>query len=137
MTTGKSILVFVPAGNSMGKPEIVQVQVDDLEPGQIEEGDHYELATELVNDAGYVAGEPAFDENDIGDPQKLELWKQIAYTIQDEEEEEETVSLIASGYDWTCPSCGHNNNETESEEKVSCANCEKEFQVDSVDHTGN
>jgi DNA-directed RNA polymerase subunit RPC12/RpoP len=47
---------------------------------------------------------------------------------------EETVCLIASGYEWTCPHCGKLNEEIEIPEKVKCAGCAKEYEVENADH---
>lgn len=47
---------------------------------------------------------------------------------------EETVSLIASGYDWQCPNCGNENMEMEYSEKVVCKECSEIFKADLPDH---
>lgn len=46
----------------------------------------------------------------------------------------ETVDLIASGYEWTCPKCDTLNREIAIKETVKCANCGEEFEVGEVDH---
>jgi transcription elongation factor Elf1 len=47
------------------------------------------------------------------------------------QKEQEEVDLIASGYDWTCPSCGQWNTviEIPSDEMVTCGTCEKSFKI--------
>lgn len=45
------------------------------------------------------------------------------------ENEIKTVRLIASGYDWDCPHCGHANESEEATEFVTCAYCGEESQV--------
>ena len=50
------------------------------------------------------------------------------------EEEEESVELIASGYEWTCPHCEKLNEEIEIPDKVKCAVCGKGFEVENADH---
>jgi DNA-directed RNA polymerase subunit RPC12/RpoP len=46
----------------------------------------------------------------------------------------ETVDLIASGYEWTCPKCEMLNEEIEVAEKVSCRNCRRIFKVQDYQH---
>lgn len=46
----------------------------------------------------------------------------------------ETVSLIASGYEWTCPKCDTLNNEIKTRENVTCRHCGASWPVDSYDH---
>jgi uncharacterized protein (DUF983 family) len=46
----------------------------------------------------------------------------------------ESVYLIASGYECTCPHCDHLNNEIEIPEKVVCSKCKKEYEVENADH---
>ena len=48
--------------------------------------------------------------------------------------EEETVNLIASGYDWECPSCGAWNKTIEVVEEVECIECRKTFEVEDHFH---
>ncbi len=43
----------------------------------------------------------------------------------------QTVDLIASGYDWTCPDCDATMRNVQHAEKVECAKCHKEFEVSS------
>jgi len=50
------------------------------------------------------------------------------------EEEEESVELIASGYEWTCPNCDKLNEEIEILVKVKCVVCGREFEVENADH---
>ena len=47
---------------------------------------------------------------------------------------EETVDLIASGYDWICPHCNHLNKEFEAGKHVACYDCGWIFKVGGVNH---
>ena len=47
---------------------------------------------------------------------------------------EESVDLIASGYEWNCPHCSHFNKEVEVGEHVACGSCSWIFVVGSVSH---
>lgn len=49
-------------------------------------------------------------------------------------EEAETVDLIASGYEWNCPNCGHFNKEIEITRDVVCEECEKMYEVEGTFH---
>lgn len=46
----------------------------------------------------------------------------------------ETVDLIASGYEWTCPNCDDLNKEIGIAETVTCNNCNAAFEVAQTDH---
>jgi len=48
----------------------------------------------------------------------------------------DTVPLIASGYDWYCPECGHDNIVIEYKHgaMVHCAKCKSCFETDPPDH---
>lgn len=46
----------------------------------------------------------------------------------------ETVDLIASGYEWTCPKCDALNKEIEITETVKCSECGIEFEIGDVNH---
>lgn len=46
----------------------------------------------------------------------------------------ETVDLIASGYEWTCPHCDARNKEIEISDEVTCWNCEKDFKAGDAEH---
>ena len=46
----------------------------------------------------------------------------------------ESVELIASGYEWSCPDCDMENHEIEVTEKVVCSGCKKEFDVSDYNH---
>ena len=46
-----------------------------------------------------------------------------------------TVELIASGYEWVCPHCGHLNYEIEIIERVQCKKCEARFNTNPAEHT--
>ncbi len=43
--------------------------------------------------------------------------------------EEESVDLISSGYEWTCPHCDQLNREIEITETVKCSKCDKVYSV--------
>ena len=49
-------------------------------------------------------------------------------------EEEDSVYLIASGYEWECPHCAALNKEIEIHKTVKCLECGKEFEVDNADN---
>lgn len=55
-------------------------------------------------------------------------------------EDEERVSLIASGYEWICPSCDHNNKigwipvVGTAIGDVKCEECGKSFNAENYDH---
>jgi uncharacterized protein (DUF983 family) len=46
----------------------------------------------------------------------------------------QVVELIASGYEWTCPTCGEFNREIEIPSSVTCKKCRMEFWVEGADH---
>lgn len=46
----------------------------------------------------------------------------------------ESISLIASGYDWHCPYCGADNHVIESASEVTCVRCKRTHGVDSAEH---
>jgi hypothetical protein len=46
----------------------------------------------------------------------------------------DTVDLIASGYEWTCPKCETLNEEIAVTEKVSCRKCRRIFNVEDYQH---
>lgn len=50
--------------------------------------------------------------------------------------EEQTVTLIASGYEWVCPDeeCEHFNREIEITDTVTCRKCSKTYNVDEAYH---
>ena len=49
-------------------------------------------------------------------------------------DEEEKVSLVASGYEWICPNCDAHNNEIEITETVTCKECKRSFEVSDWNH---
>lgn len=61
-----------------------------------------------------------------------------------EQDEMETVDLIASGYEWVCPKCGKLNHEIEVTETVTCHDdedcdgcgkgCGKTYETESPEH---
>ena len=55
--------------------------------------------------------------------------ERTSYTIM-----EDTVILIASGYDWDCPECQHKNRLIASVPRVKCVKCETEFEVSDTEH---
>jgi ribosomal protein L37AE/L43A len=48
--------------------------------------------------------------------------------------ERESVTLIASGYEWECPECEELNGTFEVTEIVRCQKCGREFDVDNYEH---
>jgi hypothetical protein len=60
----------------------------------------------------------------------------VIYNDEDdiEEEEDNSVDLIASGYDWECPNCGNWAHTIEITEKVKCDTCSNEFKVHNFEH---
>ena len=48
--------------------------------------------------------------------------------------ENQVVELIASGYEWGCPTCGKLNREIEAVAKVKCKRCKKEWEVNDYHH---
>ena len=61
--------------------------------------------------------------------------EQDAFSVgYEEDDEEETVELIASGYEWACPHCDHLNNEIEIPEKAVCSKCKQAYEVENADH---
>jgi hypothetical protein len=51
-----------------------------------------------------------------------------------DEDEDEGVELIASGYEWICPKCEHFQYEIEVNTTVTCAECNKTFEVRDYHH---
>ena len=48
--------------------------------------------------------------------------------------EMQTVDLIASGYEWTCPECGNLHHEIEANGPVVCDCCKKVFETNPPEH---
>lgn len=46
----------------------------------------------------------------------------------------ESVELIASGYEWTCPHCDNLNREIELNEEVECEECGRTFSTGEAHH---
>ena len=46
----------------------------------------------------------------------------------------ESVELIASDYEWTCPDCETLNHEIEINEWVTCKECDHEYRVNEYHH---
>lgn len=48
----------------------------------------------------------------------------------------DSVEIIASGYEWTCPNCEHFNHEIEvpKDEHVTCPSCHHTFEVSEYHH---
>lgn len=46
----------------------------------------------------------------------------------------QTVDLIASGYEWTCPNCNAHNSEVEITTTVVCYACGTQCRVDEYEH---
>ena len=51
-----------------------------------------------------------------------------------ENQELDTVFLISSGYEWTCPHCDELNTEIEITETVECPHCKNQYRVEDADH---
>lgn len=49
-------------------------------------------------------------------------------------EEEESIEMIASGYEWACPRCQELNHEIEVADRVECRHCRKSFPVSDYFH---
>lgn len=67
----------------------------------------------------------------------IPTFRKVAEYVRDCEKEAsqpETVSLIASSYEWRCPSCDTLNDEIETSESVTCQQCSAVWTVDNVDH---
>jgi len=45
-----------------------------------------------------------------------------------------SVDVIASGYEWVCPSCNELNKEIEYLEKYTCGRCKKEVETSLPEH---
>lgn len=46
----------------------------------------------------------------------------------------ETVDIIASGYEWTCPECNRLNKEIEYTQQVQCKQCQQTFETGLPEH---
>lgn len=46
----------------------------------------------------------------------------------------ESISMIASGYEWICPNCDDFQKEIEIVQEVKCRNCGAEYEVSEVSH---
>lgn len=46
----------------------------------------------------------------------------------------ETVDIIASGYEWTCPECNRLNKEIEYTQQVRCELCQQIFETGLPEH---
>lgn len=46
----------------------------------------------------------------------------------------ETVDLIASGYEWVCPACDKLNKEIEAKQTVTCKDCHETFEANTPEH---
>ena len=55
----------------------------------------------------------------------------------EEEQEEDSVEMIASGYEWTCPKCEALMQEIEITPKVKCHDCSTVYNVDDYHHAHN
>ena len=79
-----------------------------------------EQAIDLVAD-----GQGDFVESDNG--------FEFSYTLSKDEwnveESSDSIELISSGYEWTCPDCDTLNEEIEITAAVTCSKCKKKFMV--------
>lgn len=77
-----------------------------------------------------------YPEYSLGDNTCL-LKHILVYHLLNEEvpiDDENSVELIASGYEWTCPECNQYNKVIEVSTEVTCGTCEKTFQVRDYHH---
>lgn len=51
-----------------------------------------------------------------------------------DEPEQQTVELVASGYEWLCPACETLNHEIEVTTQVTCNACGATFETDPPEH---
>lgn len=51
-----------------------------------------------------------------------------------DEQEAETVDLVASGYEWICPNCDHFNHEIEANAEVTCRECGRTYETNPPEH---
>lgn len=65
-----------------------------------------------------------------------EIDKELGGNAPDTDNEDvlDTIDLIASGYEWTCPWCNRLYQEIEAKEKVYCKFCLMEFETNPPDH---
>ncbi len=54
--------------------------------------------------------------------------------MEDKPKTQERVSIIASGYEWTCLKCGADNTEMCLAAIVKCENCNEAFFTDDPEH---
>lgn len=54
--------------------------------------------------------------------------------MEDKPKTEKRVSIIASGYEWTCPKCEYDNNVMSHTETVVCMGCGEMYYTDDPDH---
>ena len=47
---------------------------------------------------------------------------------------DETIDLVASGYEWECPFCATLNEEIETRSTVVCRKCNRQYDVDEAFH---
>ena len=51
-----------------------------------------------------------------------------------DEWENQTVELVAAGYEWNCPACGEENKEIEIVRIAQCKACDRKFKVEDYEH---
>lgn len=51
-----------------------------------------------------------------------------------DDDDEDCVDLIASGYEWICPKCDSLNHEIEAKENVTCSECKGKFSTSPPEH---
>jgi len=96
------------------------------------------LAGELLKfgkpDAGwYILDADIDNPGPIGPFRTYEDARQKRDEVEMSTTDLDTVTLLASGYDWTCPMCEENNHTIEAKERVKCQFCDSEF-VTVVEH---
>jgi len=52
-------------------------------------------------------------------------------------EEPQEITMIASGYEWTCPKCDLLHPEIETQNSVECTRCHTEYKVSEVYHANS
>jgi protein-arginine kinase activator protein McsA len=61
-------------------------------------------------------------------------WHPIESGDDEDQDDEDYVPMIASGYDWDCPKCERANHEIEYLEKVTCKECHATFSTNPPEH---
>ena len=67
-------------------------------------------------------------------PLTITLFLNPDYIEQGDIEPPDPVDVIASGYEWTCPDCGHSNKMPAYKLVVQCRKCKTEHTANPPDH---